>query len=41
MANTAPCERPVPVRYGGNHSMDLNNTTIKEATVQITSIYLW
>jgi hypothetical protein len=28
-----PGELPVPVRYGENHSMTLNNTTIKEVTV--------
>jgi hypothetical protein len=22
-----PCERPVPVRYGEDHSMNLNNMT--------------
>jgi hypothetical protein len=24
-----PCERPVHARYGGNHSMNLNNTNVR------------
>jgi len=25
-----PCERPVPVRYGENHSGNLNNTNLNK-----------